>query len=631
MSVARIEKARRCWDLSRNGFEFDINSIDRSIAYYYKCDNLECNHVMLLNLNGIKQGRWCNHKSFKKGYLCDNNDISVDNYCNICYNGSFAASPHVHRWSENNTHIVNGEVVPLLARQVTKHENKTKRLLKCAECNHDNEVQLNNVSSGKGCNCPYCGSDKVKGRIVCGDLNCNFCLVKTLLYNYPKISELWIREKNIISNENNEVTYLEPHMVTQLSHIICWIKCKNINCNHIHDTEVKNIVSNAGCKYCNGIEVCGGLNCNNCYIKSFAKHYRSKFFNYKLNILIPLQIRIQSNKVCYFNCDKCYHTFDMKICSITGNEQQWCPYCSNSRLCGTYDCKTCFEKSLASYPISLIYSKTKNIDGNSKYIHPLTIFKGSSETRWFKCYKCDHYVNPVVRSNLGNKLCCVYCSGQQRCEDTDCDWCSNRRLSTVHPDKARYWCYGKNIGITPDMISFGSNIKRWFHCINCDTDFKITPKKINIGQWCICYVNKTEHILYMQLRRIYSSLERQFTADWCKNIKHLPFDFIIPEYNIIIELDGTFHYKDVNFYDTNLKETQKWDIYKQRCANKNGYSTIRLTQEDVYHNKFDWIDRIIKSVDKIIAKNKVQNIYICEKNEYDYFTIRTIRVKKQKK
>jgi uncharacterized pyridoxamine 5'-phosphate oxidase family protein len=53
-----------------------------------------------------------------------------------------------------------------------------------------------------------------------------------------------------------------------------------------------------------------------------------------------------------------------------------------------------------------------------------------------------------------------------------------------------------------------------------------------------------------------------------------------------------------------------------KCANNNGYSMIRIKQEDVFKNRIEWKDelsRCIKSYDK------VTNIFISDDNSYDNY------------
>jgi very-short-patch-repair endonuclease len=76
-----------------------------------------------------------------------------------------------------------------------------------------------------------------------------------------------------------------------------------------------------------------------------------------------------------------------------------------------------------------------------------------------------------------------------------------------------------------------------------------------------------------------------------------------------------------------LKKVGKWktpehnterDLYKMKCANENGYSFIRIVQDDVFKNKYDWLLEICQYIAKIVSENVVQNIYMCKKDEYKY-------------
>ena len=48
-------------------------------------------------------------------------------------------------------------------------------------------------------------------------------------------------------------------------------------------------------------------------------------------------------------------------------------------------------------------------------------------------------------------------------------------------------------------------------------------------------------------------------------------------------------------------------------------SLIRILQEDVFYDTFDWIDKINHAIQKIIENKIIQNIFICKNNEYDIF------------
>ena len=121
---------------------------------------------------------------------------------------------------------------------------------------------------------------------------------------------------------------------------------------------------------------------------------------------------------------------------------------------------------------------------------------------------------------------------------------------------------------------------------------------------------------------IYPSIMTQFKQEWCKNKKCLPYDFCIPDLNIIIELDGGQHFKDVQIWKSNWKEQFKNDKYKQECANANHYSMIRLLQEDVFYDKYDYCKELCDAVESIRQQPACEtgtNKYLCKNGEYDHF------------
>jgi len=129
---------------------------------------------------------------------------------------------------------------------------------------------------------------------------------------------------------------------------------------------------------------------------------------------------------------------------------------------------------------------------------------------------------------------------------------------------------------------------------------------------------KTEDNLYEKMLHLYPTLTRQFKQEWCKKINRLPFDFCIPEYKIIIELDGPQHFQQI-MGRSSPEEQIKNDKYKQKCANDNGYSVIRLTQEDVFYDTYDCIKYLCDTIEEIKNGNEVANVYLCKNNEYNTF------------
>ena len=58
-----------------------------------------------------------------------------------------------------------------------------------------------------------------------------------------------------------------------------------------------------------------------------------------------------------------------------------------------------------------------------------------------------------------------------------------------------------------------------------------------------------------------------------------------------------------------------------KCANENNFSIIRILQDDVFKDKYDWLTELCDNIEKITIENRVQNIYMCKNNEYKDFDI----------
>ena len=80
----------------------------------------------------------------------------------------------------------------------------------------------------------------------------------------------------------------------------------------------------------------------------------------------------------------------------------------------------------------------------------------------------------------------------------------------------------------------------------------------------------------------------------------MPFDIIIEPLQIIVEVDGEQHFKEVkHFKRVTLKQVQARDRFKEKRAKKKGYSVIRIKQDDVWYNRFDWQKRLVVAIDYV--------------------------------
>jgi len=134
------------------------------------------------------------------------------------------------------------------------------------------------------------------------------------------------------------------------------------------------------------------MNCSICYEKSFESEFRSKNLSNK-NHIQPWQIKKNSSKYFWFNCDKSKHEFKSRLDTITNG--QWCSYpCCNiygHLLCSDDSCKICFEASFASHSSSKYLSEKNELKSRQ-------IKKQTNKKFIFKCLNSEHEWDASVSS-----------------------------------------------------------------------------------------------------------------------------------------------------------------------------------------------------------------------------------------
>ena len=139
-------------------------------------------------------------------------------------------------------------------------------------------------------------------------------------------------------------------------------------------------------------------------------------------------------------------------------------------------------------------------------------------------------------------------------------------------------------------------------------EFSQTPTRHFAGDGCPHCINKTEYKLYTKLLELYPTVQRQFKAEWCKQKRCLPFDFVIEEKKKIIEFDGPQHFVQIaNWKSPELQHQQ--DLFKTKCANENGYSVIRILQTDVVNEVLDF-DKLVSCIECSTFENPSLKIHL---------------------
>lgn len=432
-----------------------------------------------------------------------------------------------------------------------------------------------------------CG-DKRK-RVLCDDLNCKPCHNSSFESVLDKIPNIEIVDNNI-----------DPRKIQKYSQKELLFKC-NV-CLHTFNKKIMGFTTGEYCIYCTTkpIKLCDKGDCKFCSEKSFASHQKSKCWDYDKNEVTPRQVYKNSTEKYFFVCDKCNHSFDTtpKILSLGCD----CPYCAGSKLCGNENCEKCFNKSFATHLFAVNWSKKNDV-------LPWQVCKGSTSKKYyFNCKNCHHELYMVLCSLDENTLNCLYCTGKERC-DKNCGTCFNKSFASH--EKSKFW--SKNNKVFPREVSKFTNDKYYFDCDRCKNNFQMQISNITANnQWCPACVNKTEMKLRDWLYEKYGdeNIKTQYKFEH-ENGTYF-YDFYIQQFNILIELDGLQHFKQVAKWKTpehNLKN----DINKIVLALENEKTIIHLLQEDVLHDRNNWEKKLVKCIKQY---NEPSAIYINNNDIY---------------
>ncbi|AQM73384.1 endonuclease [Noumeavirus] len=481
----------------------------------------------------------------KKGKLCGREE------CKPCFERSFASC-------EKSKYLKKEHGSPLL---IAKKSGR-KFWFECEKCRHSFEVVLHSVSNGSFC--PFCSSKQ-----LCSSDNCFTCLEKSFASSNK--AKFWSGEKN----------KRKPREVFANSRKKFWFECRK--CEHNFEMELNNVSNGQFCPFCSNQKLCASGECKICFGKSFASNEKADFWSFERNKRSPRETFTNSREKFWFECGECDHFFEMRLYDVS--KGHFCPFCSNKKLCDDEDCEMCLKKSFACSDKAELWSFERNKQS------PREMFANSLKKFWFECATCKHFFETRL-SHASNGNFCPFCSNRKLCTSSECKTCFGKSFASS--DKAEFWSFERNEQSPRDVFSHSAK-KFWFECEK-GHEFFSAISRISSGSWCPKCKNKTEAKMISFLEKNFKEPVHQFKASWCKNPKtnrFLPFDFCVSK--TIIELDGVQHYEQVGKWKS-PEEQQKTDRYKEERAVKNGYSVIRILQEDVWNDKIDWKSLLLEQV-----------------------------------
>jgi len=98
-----------------------------------------------------------------------------------------------------------------------------------------------------------------------------------------------------------------------------------------------------------------------------------------------------------------------------------------------------------------------------------------------------------------------------------------------------------------------------------------------------CLLSKGEYKIKEWLNKHKIPYQQQKRFDDCKNIYPLPFDFYLPDCNLLLEFQGQQHYDETGYWggEDKLKRTRKSDKIKRKYCKDNNYTYMEIPYWDL--------------------------------------------------
>lgn len=210
-------------------------------------------------------------------------------------------------------------------------------------------------------------------------------------------------------------------------------------------------------------------------------------------------------------------------------------------------------------------------------------------TEKFYKFKClvDGYIGQIREYDLVNK-------------GTNCPVCSNRiivkDINSIYKTHNHLVKYFKNIEDSYTHSCCSNKIVE-FKCVDCGYEKKMKINDFYRGGFncknCSDKISYPEKLIRTILVQLNINFKCEYSPDW---IKPKRYDFYLPDYNLIIEMDGGWHNKDNNMSGQTSKKSKEIDNYKDLKAKEYGIEVIRIDCDYSHNYRFEYIkNNIINS------------------------------------
>lgn len=304
-------------------------------------------------------------------------------------------------------------------------------------------------------------------------------------------------------------------------------------------------------------------NCPNCSKKQKKIKYQNKYGQKYVKFLDEKNIDLleeyidNSTKIKH-RCRTCNHEWKTTPATALQAIGKICPKCS-----GVY--KMTEEEFL--YELENRYPKQFIIKSN---------FTGLSNNIEADCLKCSGEISKTAHSLLEN----------------GCKTCSLNEINSQQFYEKLNNIFGEDIISESDYIN--SNTKMKFYKRSCNHHFCITPNHLLDRQNCPkCNKSIGEQRIEKFLIKNNIEYVEQKSFDDLRGIKNglLPYDFYLPQYNLLIEFQGEQHDHPIEHFGGE----EKFKIQQEHDHKKRVYSKLHNFQLlEIWYYDINQIEEILK-------------------------------------
>lgn len=313
-------------------------------------------------------------------------------------------------------------------------------------------------------------------------------------------------------------------------------------------------------------------------------------WDYELNNKKPSEVAKSTHDKYYFKCPKSIHPSEKKILGNIVFQKLTCVGCNSF---GQYLLDEYGEEGINDY-----WSKENNIS-------PFDISFSSTKKVLIKCDRCEnHPPYKITCANFVNGNRCPVCCGKTVIVGINSLLDTHPHIVPYLKDKtlaAKYSCGSiKKVGLICSDCGMESTMSIYNLCLR-----GLACKYCGDG---ISFPQKV--MLNILVEQDIENLESEFSRKWCidEDGGRRRYDFYFEKNGAkyIIEMDGSFHYKDNQMSGMSLEQCAAIDTMKDEMAREQGIEVIRINSYYDNNDRFEYIkNNIIDGTSHVLDLSNV--------------------------